>query len=169
MRPGGLSATRLFLTSVGVLACTPAVHAADATLAERNNHLRATSLKAATDCGEGATGDSTARFTWQVATTAGDEQRIVITIVRDGFDRDDSEMSGELPAAATKFDWKPKRTRTTHFWQVVTRHGTTWVPSDPGYFSPARCGPQGLTDPMLPPQGRAPVGTESPIPHQPEW
>ncbi len=128
----------------------------------------ATGLRAVTDCDDAASGDSTARLAWSAAQSAGEQQRVAVTVVRDGFEREDTELSEPLAAEATKFMWKPKRLRTPHFWRVLTRHGETWVPSQTARFSPARCNDMHIPT-LLPPSGGAAAGTEGPIPPAPRW
>ncbi len=99
----------------------------------------ASELSAKPDCVDGEPGRGVVRLSWRVAAERGLEQRVIVTIFRDGFERPAFEASGSLVPGRASFDWYRLHGQAIHYWKVLTRHADGWVPSAIGRFDGPTC------------------------------
>lgn len=104
----------------------------------------ATNLVAKPDCDGVNPRKAIARLSWTPATKAGQEQRVVVTIFRDGFERGEFDISKVLKPGETNLVWDEIRGQAIHFWRVLTLHPEGWVPSVTARFE----GPPCVSDPV---------------------
>jgi hypothetical protein len=98
----------------------------------------ATALVAEPDC-DPLVGEGIARLSWQPAANAGQEQRIIITIYRDGFETGNFDFSARLSPSDTSIVWDRVHGQAIHHWRVITLQSEGWVPSDTASFEGPPC------------------------------
>lgn len=99
----------------------------------------ATQLAANARCEEAGSRTGVADLTWIPAATAGSEQRVALTIFPEGFDTSNFQVSPPLAARAASYTWPKTNPGGVHRWRVLTKHGSTWTPSETLMFSGATC------------------------------
>jgi hypothetical protein len=99
----------------------------------------ATQLAANPRCDETGSRNGVADLSWVPAATAGSEQRVAVTIFPEGFATANFEVSPQLSARAAAYTWPKTNPGGVHRWRVLTRHGSTWTPSDTSMFTGATC------------------------------
>lgn len=99
----------------------------------------ATDLRAAPRCEETGSRGAVADLSWTIASTPGDEQRVAVTKFREGFDNGSFDVSATLPPDAASFTWRPVNPGGVQYWRVLTRHGSSWAPSDTAMFTGPTC------------------------------
>jgi hypothetical protein len=100
----------------------------------------ATLLQARLDCDQGDFRKGIAELSWTVAPSRGVEQKVVITLLRDGFEKGDYESSERLPAKQSSLRWERLSGQAIHFWRVLTLLETgEWVPSETAQFEGPTC------------------------------
>jgi hypothetical protein len=105
----------------------------------------ATDLQSRVDC-EGP-GNAIAELTWALATTPGDEQRVEVTIYRNGFETGEFETSKPLGGDQSSLVWELVETGLNHRWRVLTLQANEWSASETAIFK----GPICVGDPEPPP------------------
>jgi hypothetical protein len=99
----------------------------------------ATQLAANAHCDETGSRNGISDLTWVPAATAGSEQRVAVTIFPEGFATSNFEVSPQLSARATSYRWPKTNPGGVHRWRVLTKHGSTWTPSETSMFTGATC------------------------------
>lgn len=99
----------------------------------------ATDLHAELTCSEADPRMGVASLSWRPATQLGVEQRVVLTIYRDGFERGDFGASETLKPDQTTVLWQPLSGQAIHYWRVLTLHSEGWVPSETMSFTGPTC------------------------------
>ena len=99
----------------------------------------ASGLTAVPDCVDGEPGRGIVRLSWQAAVEPGTEQRLVVTIYAQGFEKSLFEATGPLAAGRRAFDLYRLHGQANHAWKVLTRHEDGWVPSAEGRFVGPTC------------------------------
>jgi hypothetical protein len=99
----------------------------------------ATALSAEVSCDRGDHSKGIASLSWTVASVAGSQQKVEVTIFRDGFQRNEFESSEILPPGQTSLVWDRLRGQAIHFARVLTKHKEEWVPSKLTSFEGPTC------------------------------
>jgi len=97
----------------------------------------ATTLRAKAECDVSQPQHGIAKLSWVVASHAGSEQRVDVTIY--SFENGQFEMSESLPPEQSSLVWTGVKGQAIHFWRVLTRHGDPWVSSEIQTFEGAPC------------------------------
>ena len=98
----------------------------------------ASSLDSRVYCSEDEPGKGSADLTWVPATKRGQEQKLQVTIYRNGFDSGDFKLSESLPPGKSSYTWSPQG-QAVHQWRVLTRHPDGWIPSETARFEGPSC------------------------------
>jgi hypothetical protein len=83
------------------------------------------------------------KLQWTPASQPGIEQRIVVTIFPDGFQRGAFDVSGPLSSNQTSLVWDKLKGQAIHRWKILTLQPKGWVPSKTATFE----GPTVIRDP----------------------
>ena len=105
----------------------------------QENSNRATALEAKTECSETEPRKAIARLTWKVAGIPGSEQRVAVTVYRDGFETGKFETTGSLLPGQSSLIWNKVDPGVIHYYRVLTLHGQMWTPSDTATFDGPTC------------------------------
>lgn len=90
----------------------------------------ATELDADVDCNTVEPRHGLFTLHWRPAQEPGTEQRVQVTIFRDGFAQGLYEASGPLAPDRSSFEWHRVHGRAIHLWRVLTRHESGWTASE---------------------------------------
>lgn len=112
-------------------------------------HSSATDLEAEARC-DPMKLTATARLSWKLASPPGSQQRVDMTMFRDGFQTGKFTTTGPLPPDQTQLNLNSGEPGINYAWRVLTLTGEGWVPSET-----AR-----LPWPSCPVDRRAPGGME---------
>jgi hypothetical protein len=104
----------------------------DASRAARNLHVNA-------HCSINEPWKGIAELTWVPAMDRGLEQRVVMTVYRDGFEKGVFDASEMLSVDQSDLEWERLSPGIIHFWRVLTRYEDGWVPSDDSSFEAPVC------------------------------
>ena len=74
------------------------------------------------------------KLQWTPASQHGSEQRIVVTIFSDGFQRGAFDVSSPLSSTQTSLVWDKSKGQAIHHWKVLTLQPSGWVLSQTGTF-----------------------------------
>jgi hypothetical protein len=74
------------------------------------------------------------KLQWTRALQRGSEQRIVVTIFLDGFQRGAFDVSHPLSSNQTSLVWDKLKGQAIHRWKVLTMQPKGWVPSKTATF-----------------------------------
>lgn len=99
----------------------------------------ATGLAGKAECRPAEAGRSFARLSWTPAASTGSEQRVAVTIYRDGFEHGTYRVGPALPPDRTTFDWEPLEGQAVHHWRVLTLQPDGWRPSSTAGFDGPTC------------------------------
>lgn len=99
----------------------------------------ATDLRAEIFCDPAASGRGLAEFRWTPADPPGQEQRIEVTIFKNGFETGDFEQSKALSPDDNVFVFESVQGQAVHRWRVVTVGAAAEVPSDTARFEGPLC------------------------------
>jgi hypothetical protein len=99
----------------------------------------ATGLQSDTGCKTEDPGEAFADLSWTVAEERGKEQRVAVTIFRDGFDTGNYEVSEPLDSGQNSLRWERFHGQAIHFWRVLTLHDSGWTPSETASFEGPTC------------------------------
>ena len=99
----------------------------------------ATQLQATATCRQGQPGQAFASLSWVPAAQRGSEQRVQVTIFRDGFERGSFRAGPVLSPDRATSDWEPLEGQAIHYWRVLTLHSEGWRPSQIGSFEGPTC------------------------------
>ncbi len=99
----------------------------------------ATHLQAEVDCSHTELRKGVAQLRWTPAARPGREQRVAVTIFRDGFERNAVELSEPLSSTQSSLVWKPTQPGVIHFWRVLSLQANGWAPSAVANFQGATC------------------------------
>jgi hypothetical protein len=99
----------------------------------------ATQLMAKARCEEAGSRTGVADLSWLPAANSGSEERVALTIFPEGFDTGNFQVSPPLAAGAASYTWPKTNPGGVHRWRVLTKHGSTWTPSEISMFSGATC------------------------------
>lgn len=105
-------------------------------------------LQAEMRCDEQQLRKAIARLSWTVAANQGSEQRVAVTIYRDGFETGNYEISEPLPPYQSSLVWDRLKGQAIHLWRVLTLQDEGWVPSVTERFEGMSC----VADFVLPPK-----------------
>jgi hypothetical protein len=89
----------------------------------------ATGLHARVGCEPPPSRVALADLHWTVAAVGGSEQRVALTIFREGFDTGAFQVSPRLPPDASAYTWRGLNAGGVHHWRVLTRHDQAWTAS----------------------------------------
>jgi hypothetical protein len=64
---------------------------------------------------------------------------VALTIFPEGFDTGNFQVSPPLPGRTAAYTWPKTNPGGVHRWRVLTKHGSTWTPSETALFSGATC------------------------------
>jgi hypothetical protein len=110
------------------------------TATELSNSVNtATELSAQVKCSDLERFKSLAQLSWLPATNPGDEQRIDVTIFKDGFDTGNFESSKPMPADASSYLLQDVQGQALHRWRVATISGTDVFFSETARFEGVVC------------------------------
>lgn len=101
--------------------------------------LAATQLQATATCRQGQPGQAFASLSWVPAAQRGSEQRVQVTIYRDGFERGSFRVGAVLSPDRASSEWEPLEGQAIHYWRVLTLHSEGWRPSESGSFEGPTC------------------------------
>lgn len=79
-------------------------------------------------------GKAAVHLHWTPSAKPGGEQRVVVTIFPDGFERGAFEASSPLRSNQTSLVWEKLKGQAIHRWKVLTLQPEGWVPSETGSF-----------------------------------
>ena len=99
----------------------------------------ATNLQSEVGCSEINPRKSFAKLSWIVAENPGTEQRIALTIFKDGFHKGNFQVSEPLSPNHTSIAWDQISGQAIHQWIVLTKHKDGWVPSETASFEGPLC------------------------------
>lgn len=99
----------------------------------------ASDLEAKLGCNPADPGKGVATLNWSVAQSAGGEQRVVLTVYRDGFSRGAFQASGPLSPGQASLAWEGLEPGVIHFWRVLTLQSGGWAPSEIASFEGPTC------------------------------
>lgn len=98
----------------------------------------ASDLESRTGCSDDEVGRGFADLTWTPATQRGQEQKLQVTIFREGFESGNFKVSEALTPDRASYRWTPEG-QAIHQWRVLTRHSDGWVPSETARFEGPSC------------------------------
>jgi hypothetical protein len=135
-----------FLPSVGLLVfwlsmtsgCEAAVRSPARSAGNEKAKL-ATDLQSETRCSDSRPRKGVAELRWVAAASPGAEQKVVVTIFRDGFEKGKFESSHAFPSTQTSLTWENLSPGILYRWRVLTRRRGEWVPSETSTFSGPTC------------------------------
>ncbi|WP_455210864.1 hypothetical protein [Kaarinaea lacus] len=104
-----------------------------------NDANTASELAAQVECSDLVRFKSIAQLSWRPAENAGDEQRIDVTIFKDGFETGRFESSKALPPDITSYQFDDVKGQALHRWRVVTRTGNDVFFSETARFEGVVC------------------------------
>lgn len=90
----------------------------------------AISLKAGVRC-DPVKVTGTARLSWKVASPPGTQQRVDMTMFRDGFQTGNFMTLGPVPSDQSEMEFNSGEPGINYAWRVLTLTGEGWVPSEP--------------------------------------
>ncbi len=99
----------------------------------------ATELVAESVCSQVQLRTPFANLSWQPATNGGAEQRVVVSVARDGLERGIYTVGAALSTDAQSLIWNGTQPGINHFWWVLTLHAGGWAPSEMSEFLGATC------------------------------
>jgi hypothetical protein len=97
----------------------------------------ATDLRGESVCSDEQVAHAVARLSWAPAVDGGAEQLVQVTIF--AFDLPGSTFSEPLDPDTDSHVVEQVSGQAVHQWRVLTRHGDTWIPSEPAEFTGATC------------------------------
>lgn len=104
-----------------------------------NNPNIATELAAQVKCSDLERFKSIAQLSWSPAENPGDEQRIDVTIFKDGFETGRYESSKALPPEESSYQFDDVKGQALHRWRVVTLTGNDTFFSETARFEGVVC------------------------------
>lgn len=104
-----------------------------------NSANTATELAAQVKCSDLERFKSIAQLSWRPAENAGDEQRIDVTIFKDGFETGKYESSKALPPEESSYLFQDVKGQALHRWRVVTLTGNDTIFSETARFEGVVC------------------------------
>lgn len=111
----------------------------DIPILEEGGLKAAGNLVAEVGCADNPARTGFAALQWSLASEPGVEQRVVITIYKNGFESGLFEVSEPLPPDQDMLVWEALHGQSNHFWRVLTLHVEGWVPSETSSFSGPTC------------------------------
>jgi hypothetical protein len=99
----------------------------------------ASNLESQSGCREDEPGKGFVDLRWSPATRRGQEQRIQVTIFREGFDTGNFKTSEVLTPERDSYQWTQPEGQARHYWRVLTRHSDGWIPSETARFEGPSC------------------------------
>jgi hypothetical protein len=99
----------------------------------------ATSLHSSVECSQTQLRQGIAHLSWVPAGASAAEQRVAVSIYRNGFETGNFDSSESLPPERAALDWRQLRGQAIHLWRVLTRYGETWVASETASFEGPLC------------------------------
>lgn len=137
--------TFIFVVFVGPLACSAQAQ----TMPTGVNHEKpvlppggrraAANLEAEVMCDEVELRKGIVRLSWAIAENQGSEQRVAITIYRDGFETGNYEISKPLSPHQPSLEWDHLKGQAIHLWRVLTLQPEGWAPSVTARFEGLSC------------------------------
>ena len=104
-----------------------------------DNPNAATQLAASVECSPYERWKGWARLSWTPAQIAGEDQRIDVTIFKDGFETQRFESSKALGPTESSYLFENVQGQALHRWRVVTRTGDQLVFSETSRFEGPIC------------------------------
>jgi len=99
----------------------------------------ASNLRASQDCDSEVLRKGIALLEWEIAREPGSEQKVEVTIFREGFETGNSIPSKPLPGDQTELRFDRVAGQALHRWRVLTLHGEGYVPSETARFTGPIC------------------------------
>jgi hypothetical protein len=99
----------------------------------------ATELRAEISCDPAVRRKGLAQLSWTPADPPGQEQKIVFTIFKEGFESGAFEESKPLPSNQDSFLLETVHGQAVHRWRVLTVTATAEIPSDTARFEGPVC------------------------------
>jgi len=99
----------------------------------------ATNLRAGAECDLDQPWKGIVNLNWTIASLPGSEQRVIMTVYRDGFEVGRFDASDSLASDQSGMMWDRLSPGIIHFWMVLTRHEDGWVPSEQSSFEAPVC------------------------------
>jgi hypothetical protein len=99
----------------------------------------ATSLRSSVECSQTQPRQGVAHLSWVPAGGSAAEQRVAVSIYRDGFETGKFDSSESLAPERAALDWRQLSGQAIHLWRVLTRYGDTWVASETASFEGPLC------------------------------
>jgi hypothetical protein len=99
----------------------------------------AANLQSTAECDRDEPWKGVAQLNWTVSANRGSEQRVIVTVYRDGFETGRFDTSGSLSSDQSSLAWEQLSPGIIHFWIVLTRHEDGWVPSEQSSFEAPVC------------------------------
>ena len=129
--------------SMGLVACGDTTNPQSSSGAHLNNLASsantATELAAQVKCSDLERFKSLAQLNWRPAENPGDEQRVDVTIFKDGFETGRFESSKTLPPDLSSYLFQDVQGQALHRWRVVTMTGSDMVFSETARFEGVVC------------------------------
>jgi hypothetical protein len=139
-----------FIFPLALLSCAAAISLGISQAAEVPKQLTmpeggpgaATNLTASRYDDPAQPGRALVKLQWTPAPQPGSEQRIVVTIFLDGFQRGAFDVSGPLSSNQTSLVWDKLKGQAIHRWKILTLQPSGWVASKTATFE----GPTVISD-----------------------
>ncbi len=96
-------------------------------------------LAATVECSQEPPRQAVAHLQWSPAPTPGSEQRVVVSLFRDGFSTGDYALSDALAPGQSGLDWTQVQGDALHFWKVLTLREGQWLASETALFQGLSC------------------------------
>lgn len=99
----------------------------------------ASNLESEVGCRDDAPGKGFADLKWTPAHQRGLEQKLQVTIYKEGFESGNFQVSEALTPDRASYRWSRPEGQAIHYWRVLTRHSDGWVPSETAKFEGPSC------------------------------
>lgn len=99
----------------------------------------ASNLESQSSCREDEPGKGFVDLKWAPAAQRGQEQKLQVTIFREGFESGTFQLSEALTPDRASYRWTRSEGQANHYWRVLTRHSDGWTPSETARFAGPHC------------------------------
>lgn len=99
----------------------------------------ASNLESQSGCSDDELGKGFVDLKWTPATQRGQEQKLQVTIYREGFETGNFQTSEALSPGRPSYRWSRVEGQAIHYWRVLTRHSDGWIPSETAKFEGPSC------------------------------
>jgi len=120
------------------LSPSPTPPSLDGPMVAGSGQQAASNLESQAGCRQDEPGKGFVDLKWTPAEHRGQEQRLQVTIYREGFESGNFQLSEALPPDRASYQWRPEG-QASHYWRVLTRHSDGWIPSETARFAGPPC------------------------------